>query len=445
MFNSDILEVAVGVIFVFILVSIICSAVREGIETKLKTRAAYLEHGIRELLRDAGGSGLASWLYDHPLIGGLYPGYYTPPGSGGEAKPPEDPGARSKGEGDADASTPASDRATKDPSIFAPGRNLPSYIPSRNFATALMDLAARGPVSRFNSGAAAAEITPQTIRANIQNIENPAIQRVLLTALDSAQGDLEKVRKELERWFDSSMDRVSGWYKRSTQYILFAIGLGVAIVLNVDTISIASYLYRHPSVRAAVVAQAEAAAENQKKDSLSVKDVKQAVAALDSLPLPIGWDGVKFQSPIKNPDARRVRWWMDWVFMPLFGWLLTGFAATMGAPFWFDVLNKVMVIRSTVKPREKSPEEGSEDRQPKPARDTDSTPAAPQSEAQPGTQQTGTQQPGTRQPAPASAADAPAPLDAESRLDGCEVTRSASESDTETRDENLPQAEGGIA
>lgn len=47
--------------------------------------------------------------------------------------------------------------------------------------------------------------------------------------------------------------------------------------------------------------------------------------------------------------------------MPPVGWLLTALAATLGAPFWFDVLNRIIVIRSTVKPREKSPEEGSED------------------------------------------------------------------------------------
>jgi hypothetical protein len=46
----------------------------------------------------------------------------------------------------------------------------------------------------------------------------------------------------------------------------------------------------------------------------------------------------------------------------LLGWLITALAVMLGAPFWFDVLNKFMVIRSTVKPREKSQEEGSEDR-----------------------------------------------------------------------------------
>ena len=58
-----------------------------------------------------------------------------------------------------------------------------------------------------------------------------------------------------------------------------------------------------------------------------------------------------------------------------FGWLMTAFAVMLGAPFWFDMLNKFMVIRSTVKPREKSREEGSEDRA-DPAKDAASAPAA---------------------------------------------------------------------
>ena len=50
------------------------------------------------------------------------------------------------------------------------------------------------------------------------------------------------------------------------------------------------------------------------------------------------------------------------ILLLLVGYVATAAALTLGAPFWFDVLNKIMVIRSTVKPREKSQEEGSEDR-----------------------------------------------------------------------------------
>jgi hypothetical protein len=42
--------------------------------------------------------------------------------------------------------------------------------------------------------------------------------------------------------------------------------------------------------------------------------------------------------------------------------LITGFAISQGAPFWFDLLNRFMVVRSTVKPNEKSEEQPSKER-----------------------------------------------------------------------------------
>lgn len=432
MFNSDILEVAIGIIFVFILVSIICSAVREAIEAWFKTRGAYLERGIRELLRDANGDGLAAALYEHPLISGLYPGPYHPPPS------PDDP--------------------TKSPDYFQKGKNLPSYIPSRNFAQALMDLAARGPVRQFNAIATAIDVTPQTIRANLYNIPSPAIQRVLLNALDTAQGDLDAVRVEIEKWFDSGMDRVSGWYKRATSWILFWIGLGVAIALNVNTVAVADYLYRHPAERAVVVAQAEQLqARAARGDTASAGDARHL---LDSVNLPIGWDRVEYLWTRKDTNQP---WIWDYLLAPILGWLITAFAATLGAPFWFDVLNKVMVIRSTVKPHEKSKEEASKDNQkPRPTPGAaGGEPAPPQGDqaAKPAAGEgagagagAGTNaQPqggggggggaggGGGEPAPDGDAVGPGPgVDPDG--EGCEV-----QPDRDTPDEELPAAEGGVA
>src|SRR4051794_5082858 len=113
MFGSEILEVAIGIVFVFVLVSTLASAIREGIEAWLKTRASYLEFGIRELLQDREGTGLCSELFNHPLIQNLFQGEYVP--------------------------RPASKKPLKG------GGSLPSYIPSRNFAVAILDVAARGP------------------------------------------------------------------------------------------------------------------------------------------------------------------------------------------------------------------------------------------------------------------------------------------------------------
>jgi hypothetical protein len=64
------------------------------------------------------------------------------------------------------------------------------------------------------------------------------------------------------------------------------------------------------------------------------------------------------------------------LFRIIVGWLVTAFAIMLGAPFWFDVLNKFMVIRSTIKPHEKSKEEASKDSQTSASSTADATGAA---------------------------------------------------------------------
>jgi hypothetical protein len=185
--------------------------------------------------------------------------------------------------------------------------------------------------------------------------------------------------------------------------------------MNVDTIRIVDKLYSDEGVRAAAVVAAQKATPDLTK--------KQAEQALAALKLPIGWNGTKLS--FKPPASRNEVY--EQLLRPWFGWLLTAFAATLGAPFWFDVLNKVMVIRSTVKPREKSQEEASEDRQLKTARTTTSA-----------TTTAGTQVFGGAVPPPPLIGTA---ADAEMDVDGCDVDFAANP----TSDEQLPAAMGGVA
>ena len=411
MFGSAMLEVAIGIIFVYMLVAIICSAIREGIEAQLKTRAAYLERGIRELLHDPRGKALARSVYEHPLIFSLYSSKYVPGGDGG-----------------------------KKPGLLARGVGLPSYIPARNFATALMDIAARGPDPLLASDHRAPVLSLDSIRENVINIECEPVQRVMLTAIDSAQGSLDRARQNLEDWYDSGMDRVSGWYKRSTQMIIFCIGLVAAVGMNVNTITIADFLYRDDTARAAIVARAEAVSADTAFITRGYQVAKQELEALN---LPIGWsDG--WGAP-RQPSGVGDLW--NGLFGPILGWLLTALAATMGAPFWFDLLNKVMVIRSTVKPHEKSPEEGSEDRQPKaskasPPAPAEAAPAAPAAAAAPvpGLPEAALA-PAQAPAAAASAATAALAASAQIALeDACDIPITHV-----TSDEDLPAAEGGVA
>jgi len=314
MFGSLMLDVAIGMALVYLLLSFVATAVREGIESWLKDRSTFLRRGIAELLRD---ESLTTDLFNHPQISALYRGSYE------EAKA---------------------------------SKQLPSYIPSKNFALALMDIAVRGrdATSAIESSAGSAPLSISAVRQNVSRIGNPAVQRVVLSAIDLSGGSFERAQQSIEDWFDSAMDRVSGWYKHRTQRILIFTGIIVAMIANVDTIRIAHKLYVDPGKRQVAVAMAGGIVNEQQAATLGARGARSdslagiALQRLDSLALPIGW-----------PDKDFGR---DW-YMRILGWLITGFAISLGAPFWFDLLNKMMVVRSTVKPHEKSPEESSEDRQ----------------------------------------------------------------------------------
>lgn len=409
MFNSELLEVAIGIIFVYLLVSILCTAAREGLETLMKTRAAYLEYGIRKLLDDTKARGLARAFFNHPMIFCLFEKGYRP---GPEKKP----------------------------GTFSRGRHLPSYIPARHFATALLDIAVRGPVlDERSSSSDSPMLSVQAIRANILNIESASVRRAILTAIDSANGDLEKARLNLQDWFDGSMDRVSGWYKRATQKILFIVSAVVVVGLNINTITIAEYLYRNDAARVALMARAEAAA----RDTTLKLNYGQALAALDSLQIPIGWGvGQRSTVPSRGP--------MVDVLVLVAGLLATTLAGVLGAPFWFDMLNKVSVIRSTVKPREKSPEEGSEDRQGRKGkeRNNESKPddgsGGGNTSGREGSAAGRSETPAAKESGPPKRSDAtvtkaqPPAADADDDLEGCSLRGEA------TPDDQLPPAQGGV-
>ncbi|HEY6804381.1 MAG TPA: hypothetical protein VI306_12455 [Pyrinomonadaceae bacterium] len=385
MFNTAILDVVIGMIFVYLLLSLICSAANEMLELWLKNRATDLERGLRELLLDPNGNGLVSEIYNHPLVSGLYAGKYEPKVVG----------------------------------IFRRffGRvKLPSYIPARNFALALLDTAR--PAAKDSAGGTAAVTSSRaddqppdaftSLRDSIGKIDNADARRALLALVDAADNDVTKARENIEKWFNSAMDRVSGWYKRRSQVIVFIIGTFVAIGVNADSVLIARRLSADKSLRDSVVSAAQdyakvnaaQSAENANASSNRTETTQPNSAAspsptpatqtatgngkencetkpdtpqckyeasleeIKSLALPIGWD-----SSVEGQQWPGLHFWegsfyAKWavqIRVHIFGWLLTALAISLGAPFWFDMLNKFIVIRSTVKPKEKSGEEKSKD------------------------------------------------------------------------------------
>jgi hypothetical protein len=308
MFGSIILDVGVGLILIYLLLSLIASSIREAIAAQLRTRSKMLDKALRSLLGNGSGDALIRSLYEHPLISSLYAG-------------------------------DTYDAAKK-------AKTLPSYIPARNFALAIMDLAVRGtdPTSAASAGAESSPITIDAVRAQVGRLGSPTVQRAVLTALDTAKGDLATAQANLEAWFNGMMDRVSGWYKRDTQKVLFAIGLALATLLDADTVRIAKDLYREPGVRAVAVGIASSITS---RDTASATAAKGAIAKLDSLSQPLGLT-IQFLGAWPSKIEAQAIW--DRAVRGWFGWLLTALAISLGAPFWFDALNKIVTLRSTMKP-----------------------------------------------------------------------------------------------
>jgi hypothetical protein len=326
---SDALEVAIGLTFVFLLVSLVMTVVLEYVESLLKTRGANLLDGIEELLGDpqAAGSGraAAAAVYTHPLIQGLYRGSFA--------------GAAAE-------------------------KRLPSYVPSRNFALALVDQVLAGQVNAAATNASLPAGAPlgDRLRLAAERLQNEHLRRAVMQAAARGGDDLERVREHFERWYDSAMDRVSGRYKRRAQHWLFWFGIAGALLLNVNTLTIAESLSKNATLRRAVVAQAE----RQTDVSPTAADAGRSLREIDRLGLPVGWSRGSIDAlliPMRDEaGAITPGRGTGGLVQIVFGYLLTALAVSLGAPFWFDVLNRLMVIRSTVKPHEKSPEEGSQDR-----------------------------------------------------------------------------------
>ncbi len=278
MFGSNVLEVATGLAFVYFSLSLLCSTINEQVFARFfSLRANTLQDAIKNMLADPQGDKLVNDLYSSPLIQGL-------------------------------SQNAASGKQRK-----------PSYIPADIFAAALVGTDV---VQAYKANPSAAGIPiPKALALIIKNAGNDAAQELA----------------NIEKWYNSTMDRVSGWYKRKVQSIIFALGLVIAAVLNIDTISFIANLSNNTLLRASIVSAAQGAAATQPSAGFAglqrfVEQI-QPVAGLSASTLPADFWG--------------------WV-LKIVGLLATTFAVSLGAPFWFDVLNKFISFRSSGPPPQPS-------------------------------------------------------------------------------------------
>ncbi len=358
MLGSPILDVAIGMAFIYLLLSLIASAIQELLSSLVESRSANLYNGIRTLL--SGDTTLLKLLYSHALIAGLYKNPAQDFAGLGGSSFTRLRTALQPIVGIARIAPPAANEPTSDPLL------LPAYIPARTFAITLMDLL-------NTSKASGSDIMP-SICKTLQSTSAEGKAYTAFRALALRSGDDEAAfQGYLEDWYNDGMDRVSGWYKHHVQNVLLVVAVLLSITFNVDSIRIGKTLWIEPTLRHTLTTAADAYVQSPPAPDPSLpptsspeypgNKLRSTVAAFDQvsgrLGLPVGWRHTlpEYWSELRHLSLDGLRT----LLQAIVGWLITAFALSFGAPFWFDTLNRFMIVRGTIKPREKSVAEPSKD------------------------------------------------------------------------------------
>ncbi|MEG3894997.1 MULTISPECIES: hypothetical protein [unclassified Microcoleus] len=163
------------------------------------------------------------------------------------------------------------------------------------------------------------------------------------------QVQLQRFQKEIEIWFDQSMERASGVYKRNARGVAILLGTAIAVAANADSINIINRLSKDSMLRSTVNLYAKELVEKNastKLDNLTslTKVQNQVDRALDNVALPLGWS-----EPNRLKLDTKGNLFLPALIAKLFGWILSGVAISMGASFWFEALSKIINIRNAGK------------------------------------------------------------------------------------------------
>jgi hypothetical protein len=340
MISSPLIDFCIGMFFFFFIMTMVCTMINEYFMDKFrKLRQKTLLEGIAGLFYDAQK---VVDFYKHPLITALYrddeADIKLPPKP---ADKPYNPGKDTLG----DCTAPFKEILGK----------LPSYIPSRTFATALLDILGKDDEKQITQ-------TVDNLLKNVNACDNARIKGALLPLINAAEKDVKKAHQNIEKWFDDTMDRVGGWFKRYARGWLLAIGFVACVVLNADTFMVGRILWQNPERLAALVKAAQIQADAGK----SVPNPNEDLAKLrdkiikETSQLPIGWVPWKAekedprQSPVEikrkedgSLQGIKIHW--DWglgtIIFKLLGLISTALAISLGAPFWTDLINSFVNLR----------------------------------------------------------------------------------------------------
>lgn len=309
------LDVAIGLFFIYLILSLLTSGIQELIATVLEWRAKQLKEAIQIILGDNEANDpsaqqakkIANDLWTHPLI-----------------------------------------RSLNQRKIIR-GSVGPSYISSKMFAATLLEIIQTD--YDFNASGTIDEIV-ESIKEN-KKLAPEIRDRIYSIALiaqrkaSASEKGIKSLEQEIIIWFDQSMERASGVYNRNVKGFTFLIGCVVTLAINADTFYILETLNKDAALRYSINQISTKIVAENKEPSLD-----KINSYLDNITMPLGWSTREQFNKQVNPRYPAKSNPGDWVFgiiKLIFSWLLSAGAIAMGAPFWFDLLGKFINVRNAGK------------------------------------------------------------------------------------------------
>ncbi|HSQ20638.1 MAG TPA: hypothetical protein VLR92_09710 [Blastocatellia bacterium] len=284
MSTNALLDITIGLMLMYLVLSLLCTSINEFIATVSQMRASTLAKSLAQII-------------DIPAVRAVFASHGLIAGSTDSA-----------------------------------GKPNPSYLSGSTFALALLDsLDVNKPIPILAD-----------IEAAVKALPDSNVRDLLASNIATAGSDLDRLRRNLASSFDQIMDRVSGVYKRRLKWISLGMGFVVAFAINADTITVGKSLWSDSSLRAQMIQTVQAVSGGGSGSppvsaNEQVDDIVKRISSVDKQlrPMPIGWD-------FTSPDWI-VRFWG----LKLAGLMMTAVALMLGAPFWFDLLSKFMKMRGT--------------------------------------------------------------------------------------------------